>query len=354
MTTIRVAHAGDGAAIGGVLVRSWQAAYRGIFPDALLDALDPVERGGWWERRISSLDPSTARVLIAEHDGAVVGFSAIGPALDAEPRAGSRAGMVYTLYLDPRCWGHGIGRTLFAAAEAALEALGYIEAVLWVAAGNGRARRFHDAAGWSQDGATQDDASFGTTVREVRYRSPRRPLNRAGDVELIGGDEQRAIVVVDYDPQWPAVFELHRARISDALGARCSRIDHVGSTAVPGLAAKAIVDIQISVDDPDDEASYVPMLEAAGYRLRVREAGHRMLRTPELDVRLHVCGAGSDWERRHLLFRDWLRRSDGDRSLYESTKRELAHRSWSAMQDYADAKSAVIAEIIRRAERSGS
>lgn len=173
------------------------------------------------------------------------------------------------------------------------------------------------------------------------------PLRAA---ELIGGPERRVIAVVDYDATWPEIFELHRQRILDALGDRARRVDHMGSTSVPGLAAKPIVDIQLSVPDVEHEVSYLPALHHAGYELRVREVRHRMLRTPQLDVHVHVCDAGSDWERRHLLFRDWLRRSPDDRERYAATKRGLASEDWPTMEHYSHAKTQVIGEITARAE----
>ncbi len=151
----------------------------------------------------------------------------------------------------------------------------------------------------------------------------------SSEAELIGGPEKRAVEVLDYRPEWPAHFAEERDRIVAALGTAAVRIDHVGSTAVPGLAAKPILDIDVSVVDVEDESSYVPALEAAGYVLRVREPGHRMLRTAALDVHVHICATDSDWERRHLIFRDWLRQSPGDRALYEATKRNLAKRQWA-------------------------
>lgn len=168
------------------------------------------------------------------------------------------------------------------------------------------------------------------------------------DPVLIGGRERRDIVIVDHDLAWATRFEAERARITDALGARVLRLDHIGSTSVPGLAAKPIIDIDLSVADPDDEAAYVPDLEAAGYVLRVREPAHRMLRTPELDVHVHVCALGSEWESVHLLFRDWLRTHEDDRRRYQAVKRELSQREWDDMNDYADAKSEVIADILAR------
>ena len=169
--------------------------------------------------------------------------------------------------------------------------------------------------------------------------------------ELIGGLESRTITIVAYDPGWVDRYEQERLRIARALGPRAHRIDHVGSTAVPGLSAKPIVDIDVSVKDPEDEAEFVPALEGAGYALRVREPGHRMLRSPALDVHVHLCATGSDWERRHLLFRDWLRVSEADRARYATTKKALASRRWPTMNDYADAKNTVIGDLMARAER---
>src|SRR6185295_7752600 len=111
------------------------------------------------------------------------------------------------------------------------------------------------------------------------------------------------------------------------------------------------IDVQVSVPDVEDESSYLARLEAAGYRLRVREMGHRMLRTPELDVHIHVCDSGSDWERRHLLLRDWLRESAADRQAYAALKIELQGQDWETMNHYAEAKSMLIAEMTIRAER---
>jgi len=170
------------------------------------------------------------------------------------------------------------------------------------------------------------------------------------DVDLIGGPEKRQIILFPYDPSWAKDFEGERRKIDVALGLLPHRVEHVGSTAVPGLAAKAILDIQLSVPNVEDEDAYVPHLEPAGYTRRVREHGHRMLRTASLKAHLHVCDTGSDWERRHLLFRDWLRRSSEDRRSYDLAKRELARCDWPTMDHYADAKSDVITAIITRAE----
>jgi GrpB-like predicted nucleotidyltransferase (UPF0157 family) len=168
--------------------------------------------------------------------------------------------------------------------------------------------------------------------------------------ELIGGPEKRAIVIEPYRPTWPATFEVHRRRIADALGTAAGRVDHIGSTAVPGLVAKPIIDIQVSVPDVEDEAPYLPVLVAAGYHLWVGERSHRMFRTPELDVHIHVCTAGSDWERRDLLLRHCLRESAEDRDAYAALKLELQTQDWETMNHYADAKTALISEITTHAE----
>ena len=168
----------------------------------------------------------------------------------------------------------------------------------------------------------------------------------ADDSVLIGGREARPIVVVDYDPAWTERFETERARIATALP-DARGIEHVGSTSVPGLAAKPIIDIVVISAGPIDGA--VAPLEAAGYVLRVVEPDHRMLRTPERDVHVHLW-EDDDEQRRHLLFRDWLREDADDRERYAAVKRELATREWGDMNDYADAKSPVITEITARAE----
>jgi GrpB-like predicted nucleotidyltransferase (UPF0157 family) len=169
---------------------------------------------------------------------------------------------------------------------------------------------------------------------------------------IIGEVEPQAIVVVDYDPAWPGRFRREEAKIRAALGEAALSVEHIGSTSVPGLAAKPIVDILLVVEDSGEEASYLPALEEAGYVLRVREPDfheHRMFRTPEKDVHLHVYSAGSPEIERYLLLRDRLRENGEERELYVGTKRELARRDWPSMQHYAEAKTEVIEGIIARA-----
>ena len=173
------------------------------------------------------------------------------------------------------------------------------------------------------------------------------------------GDAQPAsgpVVLVEYDPRWPELFRREAVRIRAALGDRALQVEHAGSTSVPGLAAKPIIDIVLVVADSADESAYVPALEAAGYVLRIREPDwfeHRLLKGPDTSVNLHVFSSGCPEIDRMLFFRDRLRSDRGDRELYERTKRELAQQEWKYVQHYADAKAAVVEEIVARARRAG-
>jgi GrpB-like predicted nucleotidyltransferase (UPF0157 family) len=157
----------------------------------------------------------------------------------------------------------------------------------------------------------------------------------------------------DYDPSWSRLHAWEAARIRSALGERVVRLEHAGSTSVPGLAAKPIIDIVLEVPDAAEEAAYLPALEAASYELRLREPDwfqHRLLKGPDTDLNLHVFSAGCPETDRMVLFRDWLRGHADDRELYVRTKRELAARRWTSVQPYADAKTPVIREILARAQ----
>ena len=181
------------------------------------------------------------------------------------------------------------------------------------------------------------------SAREAEMRAA-----HIGELKPLEGN----IVLVEYDPQWPLMFQREALRIRAALGVSAIRIEHAGSTSVPGLAAKPIIDIILEVADSSDESSYVPALEAAAYVLRIREPEwnqHRMFNGPDTSVNLHVYTSGCEEVGRMLAFRNWLRIDDADRELYERTKRELAQQTWKYTQDYADAKSAVVAEIMTRA-----
>lgn len=169
----------------------------------------------------------------------------------------------------------------------------------------------------------------------------REPLN--GCIELVA-----------YDPGWPSLFELAEGKVRAALGERALMLEHVGSTAVPGLSAKPMIDMVLAVKDSANEAAYVPFLEAEGFILRAREPHwfqHRflLLRAGEQTWQLHVFSAGCDEVERMVVFRDWLRMHETDRRLYENTKVTLAARTWRHVQNYADAKSDIVRQILTRA-----
>jgi GrpB-like predicted nucleotidyltransferase (UPF0157 family) len=168
---------------------------------------------------------------------------------------------------------------------------------------------------------------------------------------LIRGLRPTRVTLADHDPAWPARFQARAARLRTILGERARLIEHIGSTSVPGLAAKPIIDIVVGIDDPDDEQAYLPDLEAAGYDLRVREPEHRCLRTGEPDepVNLHCYPPEHREVHRYLAFRDRLRADAGERELYAATKRRLAQREWRDINYYAEAKGPVIEEILARA-----
>ena len=159
------------------------------------------------------------------------------------------------------------------------------------------------------------------------------------------------ITLVESDPNWPVLFDREAVRVRGALGQAVVQLEHVGSTSVPGLVAKPIIDILLVVRDSADEPSYVPALTGVGYRLVIREPDwfeHRLLKGPDTDINLHVFTEGEDEVDRMLCFRDRLRTDAGDRELYARTKRTLAQQKWRHVQHYAQAKSEVVEQILQR------
>jgi GrpB-like predicted nucleotidyltransferase (UPF0157 family) len=171
----------------------------------------------------------------------------------------------------------------------------------------------------------------------------------AAGARLTGGPRNDPIELADYDPAWPARFEAMRARLAAALGNTARRIDHVGSTAVPGLAAKPVIDIQVSVTDVTDANVFRAPIEAQGFEERLVEIGHHYFRPPP-GYQVHVCTIGSDWEWRHLLFRDYLRAHPDTAIEYAALKHELAALyTWDRI-GYNDAKGPFIEGVVSRAQ----
>jgi GrpB-like predicted nucleotidyltransferase (UPF0157 family) len=187
-----------------------------------------------------------------------------------------------------------------------------------------------------------DRARLVEAVRAVRRFGPAQVLPgtaRSGDPHE----------VVSYDPAWHERFTRWRERLAAALGSAAPRIEHVGSTSVPGLAAKPIIDIQVSVLDVADEPSYLTHMQSAGLILRLREPGHLFLWPPPAkprDVHVHVCCSGSSWERDHLLFRDYLRAHPAASARYADTKHDLIRRWHDDRKAYGEAKTAFVLDSL--------
>lgn len=163
-----------------------------------------------------------------------------------------------------------------------------------------------------------------------------------------------AIEIVDYDPTWPDRYAVWHHALRAALGPTAVRIEHVGSTAVPGLAAKPVIDVQVSVVELADEQAYLPALMTIGLQLRTRDARHRYFRPfpgRPREVHVHVCEVGSEWEAEHLLFRDFLRRHPDARGRYAQAKREAAALWADDRLAYTEAKSEVILDLLEEAAR---
>lgn len=181
------------------------------------------------------------------------------------------------------------------------------------------------------------------TDDEIAHALVGDPVRHDGSIELH-----------ESDPSWPDLYAREESRIRRVLGSRALMVEHVGSTSVPDLAAKPIIDMVLTVTDSTDELSYGPPLEAAGYVLTVREEDwfeHRLFKGPDTNVNLHVFSDGVGEVDRMITFRDHLRVDPVDRALYEGVKRDLADREWRFVQNYADAKSQVVTDIMQRALR---
>jgi GrpB-like predicted nucleotidyltransferase (UPF0157 family) len=184
------------------------------------------------------------------------------------------------------------------------------------------------------------------SAAEVRIRAA-----TIGEPERLDG----RIELRPYDPEWPRQFEREAHRVVEALGDRALRLEHVGSTSIPRLSAKPIIDMLLVVANSSIEAEYVPAMERAGYVLRIREPDwyeHRLFKGPAASINLHVFSAGCAEIDRMITFREHLRADVADRELYERTKLELAARRWNYIQEYADAKTEVVEAIIARAARA--
>lgn len=198
------------------------------------------------------------------------------------------------------------------------------------------------------------------------------PVPPPGESPWVVRPGRAAIALVPSDPHWPDDAVALVARLRSILGDLVLRIEHVGSTAVPGLVAKPIIDLDVVLADPADEATWLPALEDAGFVLTVREPWwqeHRMLRggrrpddvvsptTGGPAVNVHVFGPHSAEPLRHVIFRDWLRANQADRELYGTAKLQAAQivsegATASTVMQYNAEKQLVVREIYGRAFRA--
>jgi putative glutamine amidotransferase len=213
-------------------------------------------------------------------------------------------------------------------------------------------------AGWMlgvqwhpEDTAGRDPAQqalFGGLANLARLRGTRA-------VAGVREGRSRSYVVADYDPAWPQMFKEEAAAIRAALGSVAERVEHVGSTAVPGLAGKPVIDIQVSVERMVPRERFVVPLEALGYEFVAdpTDAEHEYFKKDVEGVRthqIHVCPVGSEWERRHLAFRDYLKTHPEDSARYGELKRGLAKQHPNDVMAYVDAKTPFIRELEGRAQ----
>lgn len=170
-------------------------------------------------------------------------------------------------------------------------------------------------------------------------------------------EHNQTIVLKPYDENWPVLFEREKQRISTILEDKALMIEHIGSTSVPGLIAKPIIDILLVVEDAGKEEDYVVDLVSHGYILRIKEPdfeNHHMFLGPDTDIHLHVFSQGSKEIEKYLLLRNYLRAHQEARELYANTKKTLAKKKWKYVQNYADAKSDVVQQIMDAARKENS
>lgn len=327
---VRGADDGDVPGIARIHVRSWQAAYRGVLPEALLDGLSVPEREGSWRAILTEGDLWMTRVA-EEVGGELVGFCSV--ALSARDEgAGATTAEIGALYVDPDRWREGAGSALLAAVLGELGERGRRDVVLWVLPENQAALAFYDRFGFAVE--------EGVEKREERSGRPVIRLRTALD---------EPIWLAPYDPAWPGRFAEERAVLSEAIGAWATGgIHHVGSTAVPGLDAKPIIDVLVGVDGLEESRACFDPLAGLDYLYapyRAEEMHWFCKPNPRRRTHhLHLVPTASSRFREELAFRDRLRASPAIAKEYAALKHDLADRFSHDREAYTDAK----ADFIRR------
>lgn len=337
---VRAADSGDVSEIARIHVRSWRAAYRGVLPDAILDGLSVSEREGSWRALLAGGGDSW-RTLVAERPAVgLTGFCSVAlPGRDEG--IGKRTAEVGALYVDPDCWREGTGSALLSTVLGELGERGWRDVVLWVLPENRAALAFYDRFGFVVE--------EGVEKREERSGRPVIRLRAAVD---------EPIRLAPYDPAWPSRFAEERAALSEAIGAWApGGIHHVGSTAVPGLDAKPIVDILVGVDGLEESRACFEPLATLDYLYAPYRADEmHWFCKPSPNRRthhLHLVPTDSSRFREELAFRDWLRSSPAIAREYAALKHDLAARFSQDREAYTDAKADFIHRTLGKGADAG-
>jgi GrpB-like predicted nucleotidyltransferase (UPF0157 family)/ribosomal protein S18 acetylase RimI-like enzyme len=322
---VRAADNGDVSEIARIHVRSWRAAYRGVLPDAILDGLSVSEREGSWRALLAEGGEAWITLVAERPGGELTGFCSVAlPGRDEG--IGERTAEIGALYVDPDCWREGAGSALLSAILAELGGRGWRDVVLWALPENQAALAFYDRFGFVVE--------EGVEKREERSGRPVIRLRAAVD---------EPIRLAPYDSAWPGRFAEERAVLSEAIGAWATGgIHHVGSTAVPGLDAKPIVDILVGVDGLEEARACFEPLATLDYLYapyRAKEMHWFCKPNPSRRTHhLHFVPTDSSRFREELAFRDRLRSSPAIATEYAALKHALAARFSQDREAYTDTK----------------
>lgn len=322
---MRAADNGDVSDMARIHVRSWRAAYRGVLPDALLDGLSVSEREESWRALLTEGGDSWMTLVAERARGELTGFCSVAlPGRDEG--IGERTAEIGALYVDPDRWREGTGSALLAAVLGELGERGWRDVVLWVLPENRTALAFYDRFDFVvEEGVEKPEERSGRSVIRLRV------------------DLDEPIRVAPYDPAWPGRFAEERAGLSEAIGVWATGgIHHVGSTAVPGLDAKPIVDILVGVEGLEESRACFEPLATLDYLYapyRAEEMHWFCKPNPSRRTHhLHLVPTDSSRFREELAFRDRLRADPAIAKEYAALKRDLAARFSRDREAYTDAK----------------
>jgi GrpB-like predicted nucleotidyltransferase (UPF0157 family)/GNAT superfamily N-acetyltransferase len=345
MITVRLAGPEDAAAIAHVHVAGWQH-YRGLMPDSYLDALDPAVHARRWEARLTAPEQGEAAFTYVADDppGRVIGFVHGSREEESDEPA---LGEVRAIYVLAERRGDGAGRRLTTATVSRLAQIGCRALVIWVLTENHSARRFYEALGGRAAHERVREIG-GAELPETGYRWDSL------------GAFLRPVVIVPSDPGWAAALEAERRRVANALGWPLADVEPIGSTSVPGLAAKPILDLMGGV--PELPVGRDSILAAArlGYDyhgaagIPGRQYFSRPALADALAAHLHVAARNGEFWERHLRFRDYLRTHPQVAAEYGALKQKLAAAAGTDRIAYLEGKGPFITAVLARAEREAA